>query len=128
MESVTRSTWRSGGHALPHNTGDDVRVSASTQNQAASALLFLYTRVLNRHIDWGDRIVRAQRPERLPVVLTRAEVTLVLRALHGTAWLTASLMYGPASGSWNASNCVSRMSISSDRSSAFETGRGRRIA
>jgi integrase len=69
-------------------------VSASTQNQAASALLFLYTRVLQQHIDWADRVVRAQRPERLPVVLTRAEVGLVLRALHGTPLLMASLLYG----------------------------------
>jgi integron integrase len=69
-------------------------VSASTQNQALSALLFLYADVLGRDLDWLDRIVRAQRPVRVPVVLSRAEVAAVLSRLRGDCWLMASLMYG----------------------------------
>ena len=70
------------------------RASASTQNQAPSALLFLYRHVLGRQIgDLGD-VVRARRPKRLPVVLTRAEVKAVLENLTGDKWRIASLMYG----------------------------------
>ncbi len=70
------------------------KVSASTQNQALSALLFLYRHVLGRPIgDLGD-VVRARRPKRLPVVLTREEVRAVLGNLTGDKWLMASLMYG----------------------------------
>jgi integron integrase len=69
-------------------------VSASTQNQALSAVLFLFEVVLGRRLPWMDRIVRAQRPVRLPVVLSRDEVARVLERLHGPVWLMASLMYG----------------------------------
>jgi integrase len=69
-------------------------VSASTQNQALSAVLFLYGAVLGRRLPWMETIVRAQRPVRLPVVLTRAEVSALLGRLHGPVWLMASLMYG----------------------------------
>jgi len=70
------------------------KVSASTQNQALSALLFLYRHVLSRQIgDLGD-VIRARRPKRLPVVLTRDEVKAVLGNLTGDKWLMASLMYG----------------------------------
>jgi integron integrase len=73
----------------------DRRVCASTQNQALSALLFLYRRVLSREIgDLGGDLVRARRSKRLPVVLTRQEVRNVLARLHGTAWIVASLLYG----------------------------------
>ena len=69
-------------------------VAASTQNQALSALLFLYQDVLD--IDLGEvgTFVRAKRPTRLPVVLTRAEVARVLHATKGEARLAASLLYG----------------------------------
>lgn len=70
------------------------RVSASTQNQALSALLFLYQKVLGINIDWLENVVRAKRPERVPVVLTRDEVAAVLGRLQGRYWLMASLMYG----------------------------------
>jgi integron integrase len=70
------------------------RVSASTQNQALSALLFLYREVLGWDLDWLDGLVRAKRPQRLPVVLTRAEVGSVLRNLRGVELLMASLIYG----------------------------------
>ncbi len=70
------------------------KVSASTQNQALSALLFLYRHVLGRQIgDLGD-VIRARRPKRLPVLLTRSEVKAVLGNLTGDKWLMATLMYG----------------------------------
>jgi integron integrase len=72
----------------------DNRVSASTQNQARSALLFLYQEVMRRDLEWLKDVVRAKRPIRLPVVLTRAEVDAVLRELRGPTWLMGSLMYG----------------------------------
>jgi len=70
------------------------RVSASTQNQALSAILFLYREVLKMDLEWLDGFVRAQQPHRLPTVLTRDEVRAVLDQLHGTPWLMASLLYG----------------------------------
>ncbi len=70
------------------------RVSASTQNQAFSAVLFLYRAVLGRELEGIDGVVRGKRSVRLPLVLTRYEVTEILRHLHGVPWLMASLMYG----------------------------------
>jgi integron integrase len=70
------------------------RVSASTQNQALSAIVFLYRHVLKTELEWMSGIVKAKRPVRLPTVLTRDEVRAVLRELHGVPWLMASLMYG----------------------------------
>ena len=70
------------------------RVSASTQNQALAALLFLYREVLGREIAWLDDLVRAKRPKTLPVVLTPAEVDLLLGCLQGTSKLVACLLYG----------------------------------
>ncbi len=70
------------------------KVSASTQNQALSALLFLYRHVLGLEVgDLGD-VIRARKPQRLPVVMTREEVKAVLSCLQGDKWLMASLMYG----------------------------------
>jgi integron integrase len=69
-------------------------VTASTQNQALSALLFLYREVLDQHIDWVDDIERAKRPKRLPVVFTKEEAQAVLTHLRGDKWLMASLLYG----------------------------------
>jgi integron integrase len=70
------------------------RVSASTQNQAFSALLFFFHEVLERKLDGLADIPRAKGPVRLPVVLTRSEVRAVLSRLRGRVWLIASLMYG----------------------------------
>jgi len=70
------------------------RVSASTQNQALSALLFLYREVLRRELEWLDNVVRAKRPVRLPVVLSRREVEALLSGLRGAPRLMASLLYG----------------------------------
>ena len=69
-------------------------MSASTQNQALSAILFLYEVVIGRRRGWMNELVRAQRPVRLPVVLSRDEVVRLLSHLHGPVWLMASLMYG----------------------------------
>jgi integron integrase len=69
-------------------------VAASTQNQAMSALLFLYRNVLEQDLPWLDDIVRARRAERLPVVLTREEVRAVVRQLQGPPRLMALLLYG----------------------------------
>jgi integron integrase len=70
------------------------RVSASTQNQAFSALLFLYREVLGRELTGLDEVVRAKQPVRVPLVLAREEVAAILRHLVGAPWLMASLMYG----------------------------------
>ncbi len=69
------------------------RVSASTQNQALCALVFLYRHVLDRPLD-DLRVVRAARPDRLPVVLGRDEVRAVLAGLSGTPRLVGLMMYG----------------------------------
>lgn len=69
-------------------------VSASTQSQAASALMFLYRRVLNIRLDWIEGVARATAPRRIPVVLTRGEVAAVLEHLSKTKWLVAMLLYG----------------------------------
>ncbi len=70
------------------------RVAASTQNQAKSALLFLYKEVLGFELPWLDNVTQAKTPKRLPVVLTREEVQAVLARMEGTHWLIASLLYG----------------------------------
>jgi integron integrase len=72
----------------------DQRVSASTQNQALCALLFLYREVLKIDDLTVELSRRAQRPERLPVVLTKQEVRAVLDRMTGTARLVAGLLYG----------------------------------
>ena len=70
------------------------KVSASTQNQALSALLFVYRHVLGREIGDLGEVIRARKPTRLPVVMTREEVKAVLGNLAGDKWLMASQMYG----------------------------------
>jgi len=69
-------------------------VSASTQNQALAGVLFLYRDVLGRELEGLDSAVRARRPERLPVVLSRAEVRSILAELSGVHRLVATLLYG----------------------------------
>jgi len=70
------------------------RVSASTQNQAKAALLFLYKRVLKIELPWMDDVVSAKASLRLPVVLTQREVREMLLNTSGTMWLVCSLLYG----------------------------------
>ena len=69
-------------------------VSASTQNQALSALLFLYKEVLGMELDWLESVVRAKRTQRLPVVLTASEVRKLLNLIPAINGLIARLMYG----------------------------------
>jgi len=70
------------------------RVAASTQNQAFSALIFLYGEVLHRKLEGLETVVRAKRPQRVPVVLSRSEVAALLRRMEGTPRLMCSLIYG----------------------------------
>ena len=70
------------------------KVSASTQNQALSALLFLYREVLERKLPWMDRIVPARTPKKLPVILTCDEVARLLVQMKGTPQLMARVRYG----------------------------------
>ena len=72
----------------------DKKVAASTQNQALSALVFLYREVLKQDFEWMDNLERAKKPARLPVVLTENEVRQILAHLDGRNWLMASLLYG----------------------------------
>jgi integron integrase len=72
----------------------DSHVSASTQNQALNALLFLYREILKKDIGYVNGVVRAKRPHRLPVVLTRQEIRSILGLLNGSDWLMAMLLYG----------------------------------
>ena len=69
-------------------------VAASTQNQARSALLFLYKEVLGSELPWLNNVEQAKKPRRLPVVLTEDEVRDVLANLDGVHWLVAALLYG----------------------------------
>jgi integron integrase len=73
---------------------DGEGVASSTQNQAASALLFLYREVLRLPIDPPTGVLRPRKPVKRPVVLTRAEVAAVLREMEGLARLVACLLYG----------------------------------
>jgi integron integrase len=70
------------------------QVSASTQNQALSALLFLYRHVLRIEVDKIEQVARARLPHRVPVVLSREEVDQIFTHLEGTMWLVAALLYG----------------------------------
>ncbi|HZF15327.1 MAG TPA: integron integrase [Steroidobacteraceae bacterium] len=70
------------------------KVAAATQNQALSAILFLYKQVLGIELPWLTGVDRARAPVRLPVVLTRAEVRAILAQLDGIPWLAGNLLYG----------------------------------
>jgi integron integrase len=81
------------------------RVAASTQNQALSALLFLYREVLERDFGWLDDVVRAQKPKRLPVVYTPDEAMGIIGELNGRRWLMAMQLYG---GGLRLHECVTQ--------------------
>ena len=70
------------------------QVTSSTQNQALNALVFLYSKILERPLGECSGIVRAKRPQRLPVVLAPAEVAAILSKLNGIYWLIGCLQYG----------------------------------
>ncbi len=69
-------------------------VAASTQNQALSAILFLYRKILNLKLPYMENIVRAKRPVRTPIVMTRSEAAKVLDSMTGTHALMANILYG----------------------------------
>jgi integron integrase len=81
------------GHFLS-SLASDRRVSASTQNQALNAILFFFRGVLGKEIGYVNGVVRAKRPKRLPVVLAKEEVRMILARLHGTEWIMTMLLYG----------------------------------
>jgi integron integrase len=70
------------------------KVSSSTQNQAFNALLFLYREVLHIELSESIQAMRAKKPSRIPIVITREEIAKVLDALNGTQRLMASMLYG----------------------------------
>jgi integron integrase len=90
------------GNRHPADLGPDdvaaflasLAVSASTQNQALAAILFVYRIVLDKPVGWINVVARAQRPRRMPCVLTRAEVRSVFGWLRGVERLVAGLLYG----------------------------------
>ena len=81
-------------NAFLTNLAVEGNVAAATQGQALSALLFLYKHVLNDPLPWMDDIVRARRPQRIPVVLTPEEVRALLEQMNGVPKLVALLLYG----------------------------------
>lgn len=72
----------------------DRSVTASTQNQALGALLYLYKHIIKRELSNLGEIPRGRTPTNLPVVLSRPEVRSVLAKLNGAPWLVAALLYG----------------------------------
>jgi integrase len=81
------------------------KVSASTQNQASSAILFLFRDVLEIELPWLDGVVRAKRPVRVPVVLSRDEIRRILACLEDRHWLAASLLSVRGFGCRRACGC-----------------------
>lgn len=69
-------------------------VAAPTQNQALSAVLFLYKEVLGQELGWMENVVRAKKPAKLPVVFTREEVRSIMARLDGVRWIMAMLLHG----------------------------------
>jgi integron integrase len=80
--------------AFLNHLASEREVAAATQNQALSALLFLYKEVLAAPLPWLNELDRAKRPARVPTVLTREEVHRLLARMRGSKWLMASLLYG----------------------------------
>ena len=81
-------------------------VAASTQNQALSAILFLYNVVLDRPLERVEDVLRAKKLQRLPVVFTREEVRAVLARMQGDKAVMASLLYGSIRQSVHRSHTV----------------------
>ena len=72
----------------------DRKVASSTQNQALSAILFLYKEVLETDLPWLKNVKRAKKPEELPVVFSKREIGMVMSNLDGRYWIMAQLLYG----------------------------------
>ncbi|HSH87410.1 MAG TPA: integron integrase [Methylophilus sp.] len=77
-----------------NHLAEEKKVSASTQSQAKSALLFLYKQVLARELPVMENLVKLKASKTLPVTLTKHEVQVILSNLNGSMWLIASLLYG----------------------------------
>jgi len=73
---------------------NDLNVAASTQNQALSAIVFLYSHILSKPLDHLDKLKRAKKPKRLPVVLTEQEAMAIINSMNGVPKLVLSLLYG----------------------------------
>ena len=101
-------------------------VAASTQNQALNALVFLYEPVLERPLGELAGVVRARKPRRLPVVLTRGEVAGLLSRLEGSPCLVASILYGSGLRLLEALQLRGRISTLRVASSRSAKRRGRR--
>ena len=76
------------------NLAVERQVSASTQNQALAALLFLYREVLSMDLPWLEKFTPAKKSSRVPIVLTKDEVKIIINQIEGTNWLIANLLYG----------------------------------
>jgi hypothetical protein len=100
------------------------KVAASTQNQALSALLFLYRDVLEVELPWLDDVVRAKRPVHLPVVLTRDEVRAVLQRLDGVPRLMALLLRQISATALAGWSCPAPFSASTRTPAASGAGNG----
>jgi hypothetical protein len=105
----------------------ECHVIASTQNQALSALLFLYRHVLGREVGQLVDVIRARKPARLPVVMTRDEIRAVFKHLSGEQFLVALLMYGGGLPLLEYLRSGSRTWTSRAGSSPFATARPSRI-
>jgi len=70
------------------------RVASSTQNQALSAILFMYKEVLGIELPWLNDVTRAKRPEKIPLVFSKNEIRKLLANLEGTYWIMGHLLYG----------------------------------
>ncbi len=81
------------GEFLSH-LATNLNLAASSQNQALSALLFLYREVLGMELNWMKNLIWAKKPKKIPTVFTREEVRKVLSHLQDSKWLIASLLYG----------------------------------
>lgn len=103
-------------------------VASSTQMQALSALLFLYREVLQRPVGDLRAVVRARSPSRLPVVLSREEVSRLLALLTGDVYLVALLLYGSGLRLMEALSLRVKMWISRGARLSLGVGRGLRIA
>ena len=105
----------------------DGRLSASTQNQALNALLFLCGRVLGRGLGLVEGVERAKRPRRLPVVLSRDEVRALFAHMRGPPLVVSQLLYGAGLRLLEALT-LRETSISTARRSSCAMARAARIA
>lgn len=103
-------------------------VAESTQNQAFNAILFLYRHVLDKPIDDISDAIRADRPKRLPVVLTKEEVKQLFSYMSGTALLMAELIYGSGLRLHECLELRVKILILGEVSSSFVWQKERRIA